>query len=163
PARHGAGALHGGEQVQEPAPGRPARDARHLHRGQRRRPLRRPRQRGQEGPPGGHDGNLRPEGHPRLRPGAGAAGPDGPRHGGAGKIALTTGGGTRPDQDFTVTAYVKDPQDGQVVKLILPDGFSFAKGHDAEKTVEKGKGGLAQVSWRVHSARKAGEYVLEAT
>jgi len=80
---------------------------------------------------------------------------------GDGKIALTSGGSTRPGGEFTVTAYVKDPKEGQMVKLILPPDFSFVKGHDAEKKVEGGSGGLAQVSWRVR-AGKAGEHVLEA-
>jgi hypothetical protein len=81
---------------------------------------------------------------------------------GGGQIALTTGGSTRPGREFTVTAYVKDPKDGQVVRLVLPDGFSFAAGHEAEKRIEGVAGNLAQVSWRVRSAGKAGEYVIEA-
>jgi hypothetical protein len=82
--------------------------------------------------------------------------------GGNGTLALTTGGSTRPGREFTVTAYVKEPKDGQVVRLILPDGFSFASGHEAEKRVEAG-GNLAHVSWRVRSASRAGQYVIEAT
>src|SRR6516165_3737442 len=70
---------------------------------------------------------------------------------GGGQIALTTGGSTRPGREFTVTAYVKDPKDGQVVRLVLPDGFSFAAGHEAEKRIEGVAGNLAQVSWRVRS------------
>ncbi len=81
--------------------------------------------------------------------------------GGDGKIALTSGGSTRPGREFTVTAYVKDPKEGQVVELILPKGFSFAKGHEAKKTVEGGNGNLAQVSWRVRSGQE-GEHTLEA-
>jgi hypothetical protein len=81
--------------------------------------------------------------------------------GGDGKIALTTGGSTRPGREFTVTAYVKEPQEGQTVRLILPEGFSFAKGHDAEKKVEGG-GDLSQVSWRVRSGKKEGDFLLEA-
>jgi hypothetical protein len=82
--------------------------------------------------------------------------------GGGGKIALTSGGSTRPGGEFTVTAYVKDAEDGQVVKLTLPEGFSFVKGHEAEKTIDKG-GSLVQVSWRVRSGPKEGEFTLEAT
>jgi hypothetical protein len=78
-----------------------------------------------------------------------------------GAIALTTGGSTRPGREFTVTAYVKEPKEGQVVRLILPDGFSFAGGHEADKKVEAG-GRLAQVSWRVRSAGRQGAYVIEA-
>jgi hypothetical protein len=81
--------------------------------------------------------------------------------GGDGKIALTSGGSTRPGGVFTVTAYVKDAQDGQVVSLKLQDGFEFARGHTADKKVQGGK--LVQVSWRVRAAKKEGEYVLEGT
>jgi hypothetical protein len=83
--------------------------------------------------------------------------------GGDGRIALTTGGSTRPGREFTVTAYVKNPNEEQTVKLILPEGFAFAKGHQAEKKVEGVKDGLAQVSWRVRASQKEGEYTLEAT
>jgi hypothetical protein len=82
--------------------------------------------------------------------------------GGDGKIALTSGGSTRPGGEFTVTAYVKDAEDGQVVRLKLPDGFEFVKGHAAEKKVQGG-GKLVQVSWRVRAAKKEGEYVVEGT
>jgi hypothetical protein len=81
--------------------------------------------------------------------------------GGEGKLALTSGGSTRPGDEFTVTAYVKNAEDGQVVTLTLPPGFSFAKGHEADKKIEKG-GDLAQVSWRVKSGPKEGEFTLEA-
>jgi hypothetical protein len=82
--------------------------------------------------------------------------------GGDGKIALTSGGSTRPGGEFTVTAYVKDAEDGQVVKLDLPDGFEFVKGHEAEKMIQGG-GSLTQVSWRVRSGKKDGDFTLEAT
>jgi hypothetical protein len=80
---------------------------------------------------------------------------------GGGKLALTSGGSTRPGGEFTVTAYVKDAEDGQVVTLMLPEGFSFVKGHEESKTIEKG-GSLVQVSWRVRSGPKEGEFPLEA-
>jgi hypothetical protein len=82
--------------------------------------------------------------------------------GGDGKIALTTGGSTRPGREFIVTAYVKEPKEGQVVRLILPEGFAFARGHEAEKKIEGTGGNLAQVSWRVRSASREGQYVIEA-
>ncbi len=82
--------------------------------------------------------------------------------GGDGKIALTTGGSTRPGREFTVTAYVKEPQEGQVIRLILPQSFALVQGHDAQKKVGVGSGNLAQVSWRVRSAERPGQYVIEA-
>jgi hypothetical protein len=80
---------------------------------------------------------------------------------GGGKLALTSGAGTRPGGEFTVTAYVKDAEDGQVVTLELPDGFAFAKGHEESKTIEKG-GSLVQVSWRVRAGLKEGEFPVQA-
>ena len=53
-------------------------------------------------------------------------------------------------------------EDGQTVKLALPQGFSFVKGHEAEKKIDKG-GGLVQVSWHVKAGPKEGEFTLEAT
>ena len=71
------------------------------------------------------------------------------------------GGSFVAGKDFTVTAYVKNPQAGQTVKLSLPDGLSFVSAQQAEQAVEV-RGDYSQVSWRVHSARP-GEYLLRAT
>jgi hypothetical protein len=72
---------------------------------------------------------------------------------GSGQLGLTVGGSFQPGKVFTVTAYVKDPEEGQKVKLILPRSMSLAPGEDGqdqkeEQTVEKG-GDYSQVSWRV--------------
>jgi hypothetical protein len=80
---------------------------------------------------------------------------------GSGNLALTVGGSFVAGKDFTVTAYVKNPQAGQTVKLSLPDGLSFVSAQQAEQAVEV-RGDYSQVSWRVHSARP-GEYLLRAT
>lgn len=79
---------------------------------------------------------------------------------GDGRLALTAGGDFRPGREFTVTAYVKNPQPGQVVTLKLPAGFAFATGHQAEQAI-KGGGEYNQVSWRVR-AGPAGGHTLEA-
>jgi hypothetical protein len=80
---------------------------------------------------------------------------------GAGNLALTVGGSFVVGSDFTVTAYVKNPQPGQQVTLTLPEGLAFVSGQKPEQAVE-GKGDYSQVSWRVHS-KKPGEYVVRAT
>jgi hypothetical protein len=80
---------------------------------------------------------------------------------GSGNLALTVGGSFVAGNTFTATAYVKDPQAGQTVKLTLPEGLSFVSGQQAEQAVEA-RAGYSQVSWRVHSD-KAGDYVLRAT
>jgi hypothetical protein len=81
--------------------------------------------------------------------------------GGDGRLALTTGGSTRPGREFTVTAYVTDPEAGQAVRLILPRGFSLVGGQEAERPVEGG-GKMGTASWRVRSPEKGGDFVLEA-
>jgi hypothetical protein len=80
---------------------------------------------------------------------------------GAGNLALTAGGSFVVGNDFTVTAYVKEPKEGQKVKLRLPDGLSLLPGQQAEKEVAA-QGKYTQVSWRVHSD-KVGDYALSAT
>jgi hypothetical protein len=81
--------------------------------------------------------------------------------GGAGTLSLTAGGSFLPGGVFTVTAYVKDPQEGQTVKLLLPDGLSLVGNEGAEKKVETGDA-YSQVSWRVR-ADKLGDYTVRAT
>jgi hypothetical protein len=78
-------------------------------------------------------------------------------------LAVTVGGSFVVGNTFTVTAYVKDPQPDQKVKLILSEGLSFVPGQQAEQTIPavEGQGDVSQVSWRVHSD-KAGTHVLQA-
>jgi hypothetical protein len=76
-------------------------------------------------------------------------------------LGLTAGGDFRPGREFTVTAYVKHPHPGQVVRLSLPAGLGFAAGSEPEQKVEGG-GDYTQVSWRVRAAA-AGDYALDAT
>jgi hypothetical protein len=76
------------------------------------------------------------------------------------QLALTAGGDFRPDREFTVTAYVKNPQPGQVVRLALPEGFRLADAYEAEQKVAGG-GDFSQASWKVR-AGAAGDHVLEA-
>jgi hypothetical protein len=80
---------------------------------------------------------------------------------GAGGLALTVGGDFRPNQVFTVTAYLKKPQAGQIVRLSLPSALSLAPGVESEQEVTGG-GEYTQVSWRVR-AEAVGDYMLEAT
>lgn len=85
-----------------------------------------------------------------------------PGAGGKGRLALSVGGSFRPGGDFTVTAYIQGPKEGQKVVLQLPEGLTFAGKQEAEQDVQPEKGkDYTQVSWRVH-ARNAGEYILKA-
>jgi hypothetical protein len=81
---------------------------------------------------------------------------------GSGNLALTVGGSFVVGNDFTVTAYVKDPKAGQKVKLLdLPAGLELLAGEKAEKEVAA-KGDMSQVSWGIRS-KKTGVYSLTAT
>src|SRR5262249_1074506 len=78
----------------------------------------------------------------------------------AGNLVLSAGGSFVVGNDFTVTAYVKEPHDGERVKLMLPDGLTLLEGQAQEQAVAAG-GEYTQVSWRVHST-KEGAFPLVA-
>jgi hypothetical protein len=83
---------------------------------------------------------------------------------GAGSLGLTVGGSFQPGKVFTVTAYVKEPKEGQKVKLILPGSLTLAprdgdEEQMEEKVVEQSKD-YSQVSWRV-KANQEGTFTLE--
>jgi hypothetical protein len=77
---------------------------------------------------------------------------------GEGELGITVGGTFQPGKVFTVTAYVKDPQEGQKVKLHLPKGMTLdQRDNEAdqkeEQTVERSKE-YSQVSWRVKASEE---------
>jgi hypothetical protein len=78
------------------------------------------------------------------------------------RLGLTAGGNFRVGGEFTLTAYVKNPEAGQRVKLeALPDGLSLIAGQEQEQAVQAG-GEYGQVSWRIR-ATKAAKHTLTAT
>src|SRR5260370_15647307 len=79
------------------------------------------------------------------------------------KLGLTAGGSLRPGGEFTVTAYVKNPRQGQKVKLFLPPDLALVEDQNAEQTMEAVAGqDYSQASWRVRSSKKIAEYNLVA-
>jgi hypothetical protein len=66
---------------------------------------------------------------------------------GKGSLGLTTGGELIAGQEFTLTAYVKDPVAGQTVTLTLPKGLNLIAGKEKEEV--KAGGGFSTVSWRL--------------
>jgi hypothetical protein len=77
------------------------------------------------------------------------------------ELGLTAGGSFRLGGEFTLTATLKNPQNGQKVTLKLPVGLSLASGESLEKTVAGGrKGEETQVSWRIRNTA-VGDHVLE--
>ena len=80
------------------------------------------------------------------------------------KLSLTAGGSFQPGKVFTVTAYVKDPEAGQKVKLLLPRGLTLDEDQRDEQGVDRGTD-YTQVSWRVRIDPKAesGDYAVSVT
>jgi hypothetical protein len=82
---------------------------------------------------------------------------------GANGMRLLVGGACSPGKTFTVTAFVKDPRDGDKAKLQLPPELRLAEGQKAEQELRTGAGQeYAQVSWRVQGT-KAGKFDAAAT
>jgi hypothetical protein len=78
------------------------------------------------------------------------------------RLGLTAGGSFRVGGEFTLTAYVKNPEPGQKVRLEqLPDGLKLVAGQEMEQTIQAG-GEYSQASWRIRS-QNPGKYQLEAT
>lgn len=80
------------------------------------------------------------------------------------QLALTYAPKPPPGGLFTVTAWVKNPAQGQKIKLALPDGMSFID-DNPELSVNKGVTDLSQVSWKVKVGNfaKLGKYPVRAT
>lgn len=82
------------------------------------------------------------------------------------QLALTYAPKPPPGGQFTVMAWVKNPAEGQKVKLALPYGMTFAENdNNAERAVAKGNTDLSQVSWTVKVAKDVGlgKYTIRAT
>lgn len=78
------------------------------------------------------------------------------------KLGLTAGGDFRVGGEFTLTAYLRNPEPGQKVTLeALPAGVALAEGQKAEQAPAV-RGDYTQVSWRLRG-QKAGEFALEVT
>jgi hypothetical protein len=78
------------------------------------------------------------------------------------RLGLTAGGRFRTGGEFTLTAYVKNPQAGQRITLEpLPEGLKLIEGQDVEQSVPAG-GDYTQVSWRVR-ALQAGDFLLSVS
>jgi hypothetical protein len=82
----------------------------------------------------------------------------GPAPGGS-KLGLTLSGSFEPGEEFTVSAYVSNPQAGQTVTLNLPAGLKRVQGEQTQ-TVQQPVGAASSlVTWKV-SVEKVGRYDL---
>jgi hypothetical protein len=85
---------------------------------------------------------------------------------GKGQLALTVGGSFSPGGQFTVTAYVKDPQPNQTVRLEVPDGFRVLEGDEEQRVPPipaDAKSRNSPVTWKVRAANAGGKYSLRVT
>jgi hypothetical protein len=82
---------------------------------------------------------------------------------GQGKLLLSVGGQTQRDGEFTLTALVHRPEEGERLTLRLPKSFKLLGG-SVEEPVPPAAAGAARpvstVSWRL-KARRAGQFELE--
>jgi RNA polymerase sigma factor (sigma-70 family) len=67
----------------------------------------------------------------------------------ASKLALTFNPKPTPGSEFTVTAWIKDPRQGQQVTVNLPTGMTLVEPASASQRLPPSRTELAQVSWRV--------------
>jgi endonuclease YncB( thermonuclease family) len=82
---------------------------------------------------------------------------------GSNGMRLLTGGACAAGKAFVVTAYVKDPKDGDKAKIQLPAELKLAADEKGEQPLRTGAGqGYAQVSWRVQGT-KAGKFEVTAS
>jgi hypothetical protein len=78
----------------------------------------------------------------------------------AGRLALTVDGIFRPGAEFTVTAYVAEPQPGQTARLVLPDSLRLSPGQNQTQPVPRSVvNAYTPVSWRVR-AERTGKYTV---
>jgi hypothetical protein len=82
---------------------------------------------------------------------------------GGGRLALTVGGAFVPNGEFTLTAYVNNPIEGQTVTLRLPEGFAIVSGQATETVPPPPADGSSRnspVTWKVRAGPREGNYKL---
>jgi hypothetical protein len=79
------------------------------------------------------------------------------------KLALTYNPKPTAGSEFTVTAWLKNPDQGQQVHLEIPKEFSFVEPSSEMQQVSKGKSELAQVSWRLKVAKDCKPSIYKIT
>jgi hypothetical protein len=74
---------------------------------------------------------------------------------GSGKLGLTIDGTFRPGGEFTVTAYVNQPEAGQQVAIEVPSGLRLVEPKESTQAVRiQGATALVPVTWRVRADRQ---------
>jgi hypothetical protein len=83
---------------------------------------------------------------------------------GGGKLGVTVGGSFTPGGEFTLTAYVSNPQPNQTVTLTLPEGFRLVAGDETQPVAPLPRGSASAnspVTWKVKAPPREGEYTLK--
>jgi len=65
-----------------------------------------------------------------------------------GKVTIQFGGSFEPNKEFTVTAYIDDPLEGQSLTLDLPKGMQRTEGKDTQAVPVAGPEGQSVVMWK---------------
>ncbi|MBV9125244.1 MAG: hypothetical protein JO112_17955 [Planctomycetes bacterium] len=78
-----------------------------------------------------------------------------------GQLGVSAGGNFQKGAVFTVTAYVKNPTEGQKVSIHLPSGLTLEPGQTEEQAVTQAQD-YSQVSWRVR-AEQVGTFTIEVS
>lgn len=82
---------------------------------------------------------------------------------GGGKLAVTAGGSFNPGGEFTVTAYVHEPDASESVRLTLPEGFALLEGSETQSVPAVPAGANSRnspVTWKVRAPQQEGSYSL---
>lgn len=81
-----------------------------------------------------------------------------------GSLALTVGGSFVPNGEFTLTAYVSDPNPGAKLQLFLPQGFSRVEGDEIVSVPPlpaDGSTRISPVTWKIRSGPREGAFDLK--
>jgi hypothetical protein len=79
--------------------------------------------------------------------------------GGKTQLAMSVSGALRRGSDFTVTAYVANPERGQQIEIRLPEGFRLVRG-EPRRSVPAVSGAYVPISWRVRAPDRLGEFEI---
>jgi hypothetical protein len=82
---------------------------------------------------------------------------------GGGELALTLGGDLTPGGRFTLTAYVKRPQQGQTLTLNMPGGFEILEGGQVQQVPPlpaDGSSTNSPVTWKIKAPNRSGSFTL---
>ncbi len=75
-----------------------------------------------------------------------------------GQLGLSVAGSFAPRGEFTLTAEVRSPVEGQTLTLTLPDGFDLVAGNATQSVPS---GAVSAVTWKIRAGSRPGPFTLE--